>query len=214
MPDLRAIKELALQKAEFTGEAKLRCVAVTGSAETYPVTGKTYPTFCIDPTSPVMRLSVPYGSTEETTFNRILDFQGHYVAGDIKTYRDGKTIFQLTVDSLEGLAGPQDGLFTVPSDAVLLAKGPPSFGSMKALKNAPAVYPVLAKAQHWVGTVHIQASVDRNGHVLSAKVIDGPVILQQAALNSVNQWIFRPFLVGGEPVDVNTETGMIFRLGR
>lgn len=214
MPDLRGIKDLALRKAEFTGEAKLRCVAVTGSAEPYPVTGKTYPTFCIDPTSPVVRLSVPYGSTEETTFNRILGFQGHYVAGDIKTYRSGKTIFQLTVDSLEGLANAKDGLFTPPSDAVLLPPGPPSVGSMKILKSAPTMYPALAKAEHWDGAVHIEAAVDRNGHVLSAKVIDGPRMLQQVALDSVNQWIFRPFLVGGEPVEINAETKVRFKLGR
>lgn len=216
MPDLRGMKELTFRRADFTGQAQLRCLTVSEAADPYPVTGKIYPTYCIDPKSPVLRLSSPFPPFAETVFNRILGFQGHYIAGDIKTNAYGKTIFQLTIDSLEVLASPEDRLFTPPPDAVLLPKGPVplSMGSMQVLKEVAPNYSSLAQAEHFEGTVRIQAVIGPDGHVRTAKVIDGPRILQQAALDAVYQWIFRPFLVSGEPVEVNAETGMGFKLSR
>jgi TonB family protein len=216
LPNLHGAEEFTLQKADFTGNAKLRCIALTYPVGPTAVVGAVYPTFCIDPGAPVLRLSVPRGSPKETIYNRILGFQGHYVAGDIQTDFNGKTIFRLTVNSLDLLQSSNDGLFTPPSDALLLQVGtmPLPLTGMRLLKSVMPVYPSLAKTEHFDGVVNIQATIGRDGHVAKAKIVDGPRILQQAALDAVQHWIYRPFMVSGEPVEVDTPAKVMFRLGR
>jgi TonB family protein len=216
LPDLRGSKDFTFEKADFTGDVKLRCIVLAHSNGANPVAGVTFPTFCIDPETPVLRLSVPYGASTETIYNRIQVFQNHYVAGQLIINIRGKTVFKLAVDSLERLQDPDNAMFTPPSDAVLLPPGPIPLrpGSLQILKSVAPMYPALAKAQRYEGTVIIWITVDGSGHVAKAKVIDGPRMLQQAALDAVSQSIYRPFLVSGEPVEVVLELRVIFNEGR
>jgi len=216
LPDLRGTKDFTFEKADFTGDVKLRCIVLAHSTGANPVVGATFPTFCIDPETPVLRLSVPYGASTETIYNRIQVFQNHYVAGELIINIRGKTVFKLAVGSLERLQDPDNALFTPPSDAVLLPSGSITLpaGSLQMLKNVAIVYPALAKAQRDDGVVRIQATIDRNGHVAKAKIISGPRMMQQPSLDAVNQWIFRPFLLSGEPVEVDMVVRITFYIGR
>jgi protein TonB len=45
-------------------------------------------------------------------------------------------------------------------------------------------------------------------------VISGPALLQQAALNAVSTWLYRPYLLDGQPVEVETTVNVSFTLGR
>jgi TonB family protein len=214
LPDLQATKDFTFEKADFTGDVKLRCIVLAHPTGPNPVNA-TFPTFCIDPGSPVLRLSVPYGASKETIYNRTQVFQRHYIAGDVLTNVQGKTVFKLTIDSLERLQDADDAMFTPPPGAVLLPPGPIPLprGSLQVLKSVAPLYPALAKAQRDDGVVRIQATIDRNGHVAKARIIDGPRMMREASLDAVNQWIFRPFLISGEPVEVDTELRVIFNSG-
>ena len=64
------------------------------------------------------------------------------------------------------------------------------------------------------GTVVFNAIIDEKGSVESLHVISGPPILQQAALDAVKSWRYKPFLVNGEPVAVKTQINVIFTLAR
>jgi hypothetical protein len=217
LPDLQGIKEFTLKKVDFSGSAKLRCIALTYS---FPLNSlnvaEAFPTYCVDPGGPVLRLSVPHGPRKETTYNRILIFQGHYLAGDIQTSTKGKTALTLTIDVLESLPNSQDGLFALPSDAVLLPQGKVSLseGSVEILREVAPVFPTTVKVEHIDGTIHMQVTIERNGRVQEVQNVDGPTLLRQGAIDAVHQWIFRPFLVSGDPVEVDTEVGIIFRLSR
>lgn len=215
LPDLQSTKDFTFQKADFSGGVKLRCI-VLAYAQKSTAYFITFPTFCIDPGFPVLRLNVPYGASSETIYNRTQTFQNHYIAGELIANIGGKTIFKLTVDALERLQDTDDAMFAPPSDAVLLPPGPIPLplGSLQVLKSVAPIYPALAKAQRYEGTVNIQITVDGRDHVTKAKVIDGPRMLQQASLDAVNQFIYRPFRVSGEPVEVDTEHRVIFKLGR
>ncbi len=216
LPDLQGTKDFTFEKADFTGNVKLHCIVLAPSTGANPVVGATFPTFCIDPETPVLRLGVPYGASTETIYNRIQVFQNHYVAGELIINIRGKTVFKLAVDSLERLQDPDNAMFTPPSDAVLVSSAPItlSVASLQVLKRVAIVYPALAKVQRDDGVVRIQFTIDRNGHVAKAKITDGPRMMQQASLDAVNQWIFRPFLLSGEPVEVNTVLKIIFNQGR
>lgn len=73
-------------------------------------------------------------------------------------------------------------------------------------------YPAIARSAGVEGTVVIQAIISRNGTIESARVISGPVMLQRAALDAVRQARYHPFLLNGQPTDVQTTITIVFRM--
>jgi protein TonB len=43
-------------------------------------------------------------------------------------------------------------------------------------------------------------------------VVSGPALLRQAALDAVKQWLYRPYLLNGQPVEVETAVSVEFKL--
>jgi protein TonB len=60
----------------------------------------------------------------------------------------------------------------------------------------------------------VQAIVGKDGKVIEARAVSGPVELQGAATGSVRKWEFRPFLVMGEPVEFESKFEVFFALAR
>ena len=81
------------------------------------------------------------------------------------------------------------------------------------VSKAPIVYPIDAKKAGVSGTVVLSAIIGRDGTVEDLQVVSGPEMLQQAALDSVKQWRYRPYLLNGEPEEVRTTINIIFTLG-
>ncbi len=73
-------------------------------------------------------------------------------------------------------------------------------------------YPSQASAANVQGQVRVEADVDRNGNVAAARVISGPALLRDAALEAVQHWRYRPFLAGGKPVPVSAVNVLEFEL--
>jgi protein TonB len=74
-------------------------------------------------------------------------------------------------------------------------------------------YPPIAKAARVQGTVVLQATISKTGSIENLRVITGPQMLQQAALDAVKAWRYRPYLLSGEPVEVDTTINVVFTLG-
>jgi protein TonB len=74
-------------------------------------------------------------------------------------------------------------------------------------------YPFIAKAAHVEGTVVIDAIISRSGSIESTRVLSGPPMLQAAALTAVRQARYRPFLLNGQPTEVQTTITINFRMG-
>jgi protein TonB len=75
-------------------------------------------------------------------------------------------------------------------------------------------YPPIAVAAHIEGTVILQATISTSGTIENLHVVSGPAMLQQAALDAVSNWRYRPYLLSGKPVEVETTVNVIFTLGR
>ena len=73
-------------------------------------------------------------------------------------------------------------------------------------------YPALALQSRLQGTVHLRAIISRDGQIMSLEVIRGHPLLVQAALDAVRQWRYRPTLLNGEPVEVETSITVNFRM--
>jgi protein TonB len=73
-------------------------------------------------------------------------------------------------------------------------------------------YPTIAIQTKTEGTVRLHAIISRDGRITSLDVLSGHPFLVKAALDAVRQWRYRPTLLNGEPVEVETSITVIFRL--
>jgi protein TonB len=83
--------------------------------------------------------------------------------------------------------------------------------SLLIQKSIP-MYPPIAKAARVSGTVVLHAVISTSGSVINLRVISGPPMLQQAALDAVQKWKYRPYLLNNEPVEFETTVNVIFSL--
>jgi protein TonB len=74
------------------------------------------------------------------------------------------------------------------------------------------VYPPIARQTHVQGIVVMEATIDKDGEIDSLRVISGHPLLNQAAVDAVKQWKYRPATLNSEPVDVVTTITVTFTL--
>ena len=75
------------------------------------------------------------------------------------------------------------------------------------------VYPALARQARIQGNVVLHAIIDKDGKVAQLEVISGHPLLVQAALDAVRQWRYKPTLLNGDPVEVDTTITVTFTMG-
>ena len=81
------------------------------------------------------------------------------------------------------------------------------------LSGSTPQYPAIAKAARIQGTVVLQATISKSGTIENLRVLSGPPMLQQSALEAVKSWRYKPYLLNGDPVEVETQVNVIFTLG-
>lgn len=84
----------------------------------------------------------------------------------------------------------------------------------KLLRQVPPVYPAEAARKGIHGKVVLRALVGKNGHVESLSRISGNPILVKAAMAAVRQWVYRPTLIHGKPIDVHLTVTVNFAENR
>ena len=82
------------------------------------------------------------------------------------------------------------------------------------LQKTQPIYPPIAMAARVSGTVVLQVTISKTGTITNLHVVSGPAMLQQAAMDAVKTWRYRPYLLNGEPVEVETTINVVFTLGR
>jgi len=73
-------------------------------------------------------------------------------------------------------------------------------------------YPPLAKAARIQGHVLLHAEISKEGTIQNLQLVSGHPMLAPAAIEAVKQWRYRPYLLNGEPVAVETEVDVNFSL--
>jgi protein TonB len=130
----------------------------------------------------------------------------------------GTGIHPLARDS-EGLFnGLPEGIGTAtpPQVRVTPARKPAiSSGVMEGrkLSGAEPRYPAIAVAAGIRGTVFLAATISKTGMIENLRVVGGPPMLAPAAAEAVRTWRYRPYLLNGEPVEVETTVSVIFNFG-
>jgi TonB family protein len=75
------------------------------------------------------------------------------------------------------------------------------------------IYPPEAKAAHIQGAVVLHALIAKSGQIEDLKLISGPKELAESAIDAVKQWVYKPYLLNGEPVEVDTTITVNFTFG-
>jgi len=73
-------------------------------------------------------------------------------------------------------------------------------------------YPALARQVRIQGLVVLRAIISRDGTIENLQALSGHPLLIPSALNAVRQWRYRPYVLNGEPVEVETEVKVNFIL--
>ena len=80
------------------------------------------------------------------------------------------------------------------------------------ISQVKPMYPVIAKSARISGAVVLQAEISKQGTIEHLQVISGHPMLVQSAVEAVKQWRYKPYLLNGEPVPVETTITVNFTL--
>src|ERR1035438_2509928 len=115
-------------------------------------------------------------------------------------------VFLIAVLAVELTAAAQPANYPHPVDEAMARR--------KMLEHPEPLYPPIAKAARVQGTVEIAVVINPAGKISSEKVLSGPAMLQQAALDAVRKWTFTPFLLNGAPVTVSAVFAIPFQIDK
>ncbi len=122
-------------------------------------------------------------------------------------------------DSVVGGEKPADNLFRTSPPPVVKQQAAPQRVAISHLEESSLVYkvtpayPAIAKATHTSGTVSLAATISKMGTIENLRVVSGSPLLRQAAMDAVRQWRYRPYVLNGQAVEVDTTVQVVFKLG-
>jgi protein TonB len=80
------------------------------------------------------------------------------------------------------------------------------------IRKVNPTYPPLARQARISGTVILRAVISKDGSIENLSLVSGHPMLAPAAIDAVKQWKYKPYLLNGEPVEVDTEVQVNFTL--
>jgi TonB family protein len=85
------------------------------------------------------------------------------------------------------------------------AKVPQGVSQGLLIRKVNPEYPEQARRERIQGTVVLHASISKTGDVVDLEVLDGPIELVPSAVTAVRDWKYRPYLLAGNPIEVDTQ---------
>jgi TonB family protein len=138
-------------------------------------------------------------------------------AGSLLVYENGKEIFRMP-PAAEGEGAPSAGPGELQHASALEPAGTvevaPDVAEGSMLHRVEPEYPEEARKQGIQGAVVLEVRIARDGAIQNVKLVSGQPSLANAAIAAVKQWRFRPRLVQGQPVEMQTSITLNFRLPR
>jgi TonB family protein len=115
--------------------------------------------------------------------------------------------------SMPGISGPNAASLPLPT---VQPEGPVKIGGNvkepKLINSVAPVYPLTARSTGIQGDVVIDTTIDKSGNVVRMHVVSGPAMLRPPALESLRRWKYEPSKLDGEPVEVQMQVTIKFRL--
>jgi protein TonB len=138
---------------------------------------------------------------------------GRLPDGSLRVYENGKEIFRMPPSATDATGAPSAeknaGSALQPASIVELS---PDAAEGSLVRRVEPEYPEQALAQHIQGPVLLDLHIGQDGSVQQIKVVSGDAELAAAAATAVRQWKFKPQLVHGRPVEMETQITLKFTL--
>ena len=140
--------------------------------------------------------------------------------GELLVYENGKEVFRMppTAEEREATNGSSTHGAAVQQASDVGQAGPlqvaPEVAEGSLLHRVEPDYPEQARQQQIQGPVVLDVRTRRDGTIQELKLLSGQRLLADAAIAAVKQWRFRPQLVKGEPVEMQTTVTLNFKLPR
>jgi TonB family protein len=116
-------------------------------------------------------------------------------------------------NALPGISSPNAASLPAPE---MRPEGPVKIGGdvkePKLLTSVTPQYPPAARSSGTQGDVVVETTIDKTGNVVRMHTISGPSILRPAALDALRRWKYEPSRLDGEPVEVQMQVTIKFRL--
>lgn len=204
------------------GNVQLPCVMLRRSdTVTQIVSESALATFCFEPDSLMLRYSKG-GMTastvlDQTVYDKIVKFQGQYVARDVQVKRVGKLFLKLQLEKLELITQLGTADFAPPKDSVAVAEqrivlDPRMLELDYLLHREWTQYPRSLYAHG--GRALMKFVIGKDGHVTEARFVDGTPEMKKPLEQAIKKYVYRPFIVRGEPVEVEVTQEYFFKVQR
>ncbi|SRR5258708_4919460 len=109
-----------------------------------------------------------------------------------------------------GPAGEQANTTAPPQPARLRLSAGAAAGLLR--KRVAPEYPPKARSNRIQGMVLLNATISKEGDVIELSVVSGDPSLAEAAIKAIKKWKYKPYLLQGQPVEVETTIQMNFTL--
>lgn len=174
--------------------------------------------YCFDPATSALRMT--YRQQLTTQYRQIVKVQGRYLGQQVVVSADRQKRFTVSVETIESLS-PTEATLTPPADATLEKPRPSPQGDGEGAVTAGAIvkkpqpiYPGASKAARDQGVVLINGRIGTDGKLHDLEVVAAPSpLLAEAAMDAVKHWEYKPYLLYGVPVEVETLVNVMFVLG-
>ena len=80
------------------------------------------------------------------------------------------------------------------------------------IKKVAPIYPRMAQQFQREGTVQLLATIDKHGAISKIQVLSGDTLFAKSAVDAVRQWQYRPYLLNGQPVEIETQITVAFKV--
>jgi hypothetical protein len=216
-------RELNLQFAkpekkmrEF-GKVQLPCVILRATTGNMTISDNGLAAFCFEPNSLILRYSkggmAPGTVWDQIEYNRIVRFQGRYIASDVQVVRGGKPFLKLHLEKLESITQPIPQNFTPPSTATVIDVNQISVdGRVLTLdylihEELPQ-YPGSIRAPGAEATMKYK--INKEGRVEAMQFVEGNSQMQKGLEQALKKFVYRPFFVRGEPVELHVTQKFVY----
>jgi len=176
---------------------KLRCVLLEKDSV---ISNPTQ--YCFEPDGSVLRYSKGFGWFQ-TVYNEIVPFQGRSLSHEVEITDGGKPYLKLRVQTIELISHIDDADFLPPQTAIGPLGNRVSGVHPVPVKMIPPQWPASFRSQHF--TVTTEVVIGKDGRVVSVHGTSGPTEAYKTCEDSVRKWVFKPYLILGEPVEVETK---------
>lgn len=209
IPAAKFVKsESVSQRVRTFGKVQLTCYEIGPATSGLQSTADQH--FCAVPGTTY--LLAGFDTLRTLVRHRAATFQGVHVAMEDTLAYSGRTVISGQIEDLSTF-DPKTftGAFTHPLPAEHDQPGTVTAG--RKIDGDQPVYPVLAKVDNLGGTVVLRGVIGKTGRIESLDVISSPgQSLSDSAVQAVKTWKYKPYLLNGNPTDVETTIVINFGL--